>query len=93
MTVSTATRPAPLCTELPAAHPGANRSGREFWVLESDWYDDYADADELDTIRGMYEADGIPFTVQHFPTWVIPDNLPAETLQSHPSLSAEARNA
>lgn len=81
-----------MCTVLPPAHPGANRSGRDFWIFESDWGDDYAKAGEVESIRGCYEADGIPFTIQHFPTWVIPDNLPAETWGTHPSLTAEARN-
>jgi hypothetical protein len=90
MTVSTMTKP--LCTELAAAHPRANRSGREFWVFQSDWGDDYAESEELPTIRSIYEADGIPFTIQHFPAAPVADELPDETWGSHPSLTAEARN-
>lgn len=78
---------------LPPAAPAHNALGRPFWSFESKWYDDFAEAEELEVMRSMFDADGIPYTEQFFPT-APADKSPTDTYSwgDHPSLTAEARN-
>jgi hypothetical protein len=57
--------PASLCTTLPPAQPSLDES--ESWHFVSAVCEDSCGPNELDHFHSLFQSDGIPYTVQHFP--------------------------
>lgn len=84
--------PAPsLCTLLPPAPPTLDEV--ECWHFISPLYEDTCAAHELQQFHTLFQSDGIPYTVQHFPIVPATDRDPDDfDYTTHPALTASQRN-
>lgn len=85
--------PTPLCTLLPPAEPTLDET--DCWHFVSADCDDYAAEHELPDFHTVFQAAGLPYTVQHLPVVPVADRDYDDSNDwlTHPSLTAAQRNS